>query len=173
MSELVIRELQDKEEIRELLQHYCFLLDTMQMDRIPPEVYTGDAEDIHGYEEDYIANGHDELLALFKRVPENFAATAHLITNYHVEVRGDEAHSRVYVLAFHWMEHGESSGDGRPAESVLLCTYDDDLVRTEDGWRIRRRRLHAFGPGSSLAIGWLPAALAPSQGINLYSPGDS
>jgi hypothetical protein len=164
-----IQELRDKEEIRELLQHYCFLLDTKQMSRLPPEVYTEDAEDIHGVEDAYIARGHEELLGLFDRVTENFAATQHFIGNYHVELDGDRAHSRVYLLAFHWMKHGSSSGTDRPAECVLSCTYDDDLVRTDAGWRIKRRRLHAFGPGSSLSIGWMPQALAPSIGLDLYS----
>lgn len=71
------------------------------------------------------------------------------------------------------MHQGESSGDNRPAECVLSRTYDDDLVRTDQGWRISRRRLHAFGPGSSLSIGWMPKALAPAIGTQLYGPGDS
>lgn len=167
-----VRELQDKEEIREVLQHYCFLLDTKQMDRIPPEVYTEDAEDIHGESDAYKATGHAELLALFNRVVDNFAATSHLITNYHVDVDGDTAYARVYILAFHWMHHGSSSGVIRPAENVLLCTYDDDFVRTPDGWRIKRRRLHAWGPGSSLAIGWMPDAQGTSIGLDLYSSGE-
>ncbi|MGE0065971.1 MAG: hypothetical protein AB7T48_01340 [Solirubrobacterales bacterium] len=56
---------------------------------------------------------------------------------------------------------------------MLSCTYDDDLVRTDQGWRISRRRLHAFVPGSSLSIGWMPKAPAPAIGMQLSSPGDS
>ena len=42
---------------------------------------------------------------------------------------------------------GHPRDPARPADFVLLGSYDDELVRTTDGWRIRRRVVGALGPG--------------------------
>jgi hypothetical protein len=171
MERDVIRELVDKEEIRELLQHYCFLIDTKQPDRIPEEVYTEDGVDVHAEDTDppLAVSGWADMRAFFRRQLSQFDGTQHAISNHHIELDGDVAHSRVYVIAFHWMPQSEYSGAQRPADCVLSLAYDDDLRRTDRGWRIAHRRLHAFGPGSSLAVGWLPKNMWPGIGSNLYS----
>jgi hypothetical protein len=65
---------------------------------------------------------------------EDFAATQHRMSTHLVEVRGDAAWALCYgdiSLSFH--EHPEQTVS-------VLGYYDDDLVRTEGGWRISRRR---------------------------------
>jgi hypothetical protein len=176
--ERVVQELRDREDIRELLQHYCFLVDTRQAGRLVDEVYTDDAEDLHCPHTDppFVAKGREQLAALFVDMLDGLEATQHLIANHHIELRGnDAAHSRVYLIAVNWIKVKDPAvaGGTRPADCLNSLTYDDELVRTERGWRIKRRRLHAFGPGSSLAVGWLPAGFSPGVGTQLYAPGDS
>lgn len=56
------------------------------------------------------------------------------MTNYVVSVDGDEAAARTYIDA--WI----MSVDGASGINALGI-YDDELVRTDDGWRIARRTL--------------------------------
>jgi 3-phenylpropionate/cinnamic acid dioxygenase small subunit len=58
--------------------------------------------------------------------------TLHRITNVAVEVDGDEATARSYVDALLLV-------DGQTAINAAGF-YDDELVRTTEGWRIARRR---------------------------------
>ena len=59
--------------------------------------------------------------------------TLHRISNIAVSVDGDAAQARSYVDAVLMAPDGRSGINS-------LGWYDDDLVRTTDGWRIRRRR---------------------------------
>lgn len=77
-----------------------------------------------------------------------YATTQHLVSNFRVALDGDAAHVRTYVLAQHagrpalaGLLEREDGGPHRRAPRVLLgATWDDDVVRTGDGWRIRRRQ---------------------------------
>jgi hypothetical protein len=62
----------------------------------------------------------------------NFPAYSHLIGNFDVRLNGDEASSR--ILCFNPMV---LNADGQ----VMFCGlwYDDEFVRTADGWRMTRR----------------------------------
>lgn len=58
----------------------------------------------------------------------------HIQTNTHVVSQtADTAHVRTYLLVM------VSRGD-QPPEPALTSVYDDDLVKTADGWRIKVRR---------------------------------
>ena len=170
-EQAVVRQLQDREEIREVLQHYCFLVDTKQPDRIADECFTEDAADYHSETTDppMVSRGRDAIRAFFRGAMSLVENTQHFLGNFHIELDGDRAHSRVYVWASHWMADSPTAGDRmRPADVILTVAYDDELQRTSGGWRIKSRRLHAFGPGSSLAVGALPLALQPGMGRDLY-----
>lgn len=60
------------------------------------------------------------------------AHTLHRITNQVIAMEGDTAMVRSYVDAL------ILAADGSGANPVGY--YDDNVVRTEDGWRIARRR---------------------------------
>jgi hypothetical protein len=98
----------------------------------------------------------------------NFESTQHMLGNHVIEVDGDEAVAQTYSMSAHWLEQGEGTDPARPADFILSLLYVDKLRRTEAGWRIYNRRLHAFGPGSSLAVGWLPGFLAPGVGADVF-----
>jgi ketosteroid isomerase-like protein len=66
---------------------------------------------------------------------KRFGCTQHLVGNHEISINGDKARMRTYVQATH-----ELTND---AESLLILwgIYDDDLVRTADGWKINRHHL--------------------------------
>jgi len=59
--------------------------------------------------------------------------TLHRLSNHVVTVDGDTAGARTYVDALIMSQDNASGVDA-------AGFYDDDLVRTPDGWRIARRR---------------------------------
>ena len=67
------------------------------------------------------------------------SATQHLISNVVVRLDGDRAESSCYLQAQH-VKTGTAGGDN----FIIAGRYDDQLVRTPDGWRIRERRLQAM-----------------------------
>jgi hypothetical protein len=66
---------------------------------------------------------------------EPFAATHHAITGHVVEIDGDRAKIHAHVRAEHW---GES-----PNYWLVVGFYDNEAVRTVDGWRLDRVKLTA------------------------------
>ena len=68
-----------------------------------------------------------------------FVATHHAITNHRIAVDGDRATIRAHIHAEHWIDPAEA-GDG-PQCWVAVGFYDDEAVRTPDGWRLSAVRL--------------------------------
>ena len=69
-----------------------------------------------------------------------FKATHHAITNHRITIDGDRAHVRTHIHAQHWVQAGLVD----PEHShcwVVIAFYDDDAVRTRDGWRLQRVKL--------------------------------
>ena len=122
----------DKAAIIEILNLYAFALDTRQwglFDRVF-------SDDVHA--EFGPAGAGWKGLEDFKRSFAEFHATLdshqHTMMGHLVEVDGDRAHAFSYgnwLLIRHAAEGGSSwSGTG---------WYDDELVRTDAGWRIQHR----------------------------------
>lgn len=67
---------------------------------------------------------------------ELFSATQHVTTQFRVEASGDEASMHSYYIATHvWRQQLPDP------LFVMGGFYEDSLVRTPDGWRIRDRLL--------------------------------
>lgn len=119
-------------DIRAVMELYGFAVDTQRwhlFDRVfIPDVdanWGGSAiwNDIEVFKRDF-ADYHDQ-----------FDGTHHVMTNIIADVQGDRATSVTYG---HWLleKLGAPGGDIWRGEGW----YDDELVRTADGWRISRRR---------------------------------
>ncbi len=67
--------------------------------------------------------------------------TQHLLTNFRVEPLGpDAARASCAVLLWTSRHSAEGGPRGRPADATqLLGEFQDELVLTPEGWRIRRR----------------------------------
>ncbi|MGH3641171.1 MAG: nuclear transport factor 2 family protein [Mycobacterium sp.] len=131
---LSLEEISDRLEIQQLLVDYSSAIDKRRFDDLDL-VFTSDAYI------DYRAMGgidgaFPDVKKWLSEVLPNFPAYSHLIGNFDVKISrdpaGDTATSR--ILCFNPMVLG---GDGQ----VLFCGlwYDDEFIRTADGWRMTRR----------------------------------
>lgn len=83
--------------------------------------------------------GADELLAFGKSYKAGAELDRHLTTNIEVCGKGSEARGRAYLL----MCRGRS--DGNPPTFHMSGRYEDNLRKTEDGWRFVTRILRFDG----------------------------
>lgn len=115
-----------------------------------------DARDYDGYvslftEDGVWANGNtrregrdeirDMLTGLFGEVPEDYVnlSSFHQISNFEIDVDGDEAFAKsrfIFVMR----------GEGGEPTNELSGQYHDRLVRTADGWKIAERVDHTLMP---------------------------
>lgn len=165
-----VRELEDREQIARVIWEYSFLLDTGRWDDVPAAVYAEDGKDVHAEDTEppMVTEGRTALKEFFNYTMPHFDGTQHFTGPSMIDLDGDRAKARTYVFASHWMKIGKGTGPVRPADCLMALCYDDELERTDEGWRISARRLHAFGPGSSLVAGYMPEFCMPAVGVNLY-----
>ena len=74
----------------------------------------------------------DEWVEQAFRALSGFQATQHIITNHMVELDGNRARGSAYLQARHF---------GPESMLTVHGSYENELVRSEDGWRIRKLRL--------------------------------
>jgi hypothetical protein len=128
---LSLAEILDRFEIQQLLIDYSTAIDKRRFDDLD-RVFTPDAYI------DYRAMGgidgpYPEVKAWLAQVLPNFPAYAHMLGNFDVRIDGDTASSR--TICFNPMVLGGDRGQ------ILFCGlwYEDEFVRTTDGWRMSRR----------------------------------
>lgn len=128
---LSLAEISDRLEIQQLLVDYSTAIDQRRFDDLD-EVFTPDAYI------DYRALGgidgrYPEVKKWLSEVLPTFPVYAHMLGNFSVRIDGDTASSR--VICFNPMV---LPGD---KDQVLFCGlwYDDEFVRTPQGWRMTRR----------------------------------
>ena len=118
---------EDHAEIRNLLASYCVLLDLDDMDAWI-QLFTDDGEyEVYGR----TGVGHAGILKLLRGAPGGL----HLGGPPMIDLDGDRA-TAVRNLLF----IDRATGEQRQA------VYDEELVRTPDGWRIARCRCRFHGP---------------------------
>jgi uncharacterized protein (TIGR02246 family) len=114
----------DVEDIRKLLAEYCFAIDTGDADRWA-NLFAEDGV--------FDSNALEPLIG--RAALRDFVVSVvppgrrHFTANEIISVDGDAATVRAYAVV---------TMDSPPTLSSV-GTYDDELVRTEDGWRFRRR----------------------------------
>lgn len=129
-----LAELTDRLAIVDLLHRYATGLDTKDWDLLA-SVFTADGV------ADYSAlggvnEGPAAICKLCSGALGGLDASQHIITNEVIVIDGDRATARCYFQAQHVFA-GAEGGDN----FLVGGTYDDELVRTADGWRIQRRTL--------------------------------
>ncbi|WP_024448213.1 nuclear transport factor 2 family protein [Mycolicibacterium iranicum] len=121
---------EDSQDIRDVLIRYATGIDRRDWPLFRT-VFTDDCE------LDYGEIGHwrgvDAVVEFMVAAHEMAGHTLHRITNQAVSVDGDAATAQAYVDAL-IMSQDNTSGVNAAG------FYDDELVRTDTGWRIRRRR---------------------------------
>lgn len=121
---------EDRQDIRDVLIRYATGIDRRDWPLFRT-VFTDDCE------LDYGEIGHwrgvDAVVEFMVAAHEMAGHTLHRITNQAVSVDGDAATAQAYVDAL-IMSQDNTSGVNAAG------FYDDELVRTDTGWRIQRRR---------------------------------
>ena len=141
---LSLAEISDRLEIQQLLTDYATAIDQRRfadLDRIfTPDAYI-----------DYRAMGgidglYPQVKTWLAEVLPNFPAYYHLIGNFDITLAGDTATGRTMCFNPMQLGAGEGSGEGDgpgggAGKPILFCAlwYDDEFIRTAEGWRITRR----------------------------------
>ena len=125
--------LADRLAIQDLLVRYSTAIDTKRFELLD-EVFTPEGIG------DYTASGGirgtlPEIKTWLAQALSVFTVVQHLVTNLTVEIRGDEATCTCYLFN----PLGYPNDDGSVAMLWCGAHYDDKLVRTKSGWRIRER----------------------------------
>jgi hypothetical protein len=123
----------DRIEINDLLVRYTRAIDTCDWDLLDT-CFTPDAH-IDYKSSGGVAGSYPEVRAWLAKALAQFDAMMHLVSNSSVELDGDSARARTYVLN----PMGMKQADGSLHFFTVAADYKDRLVRTPEGWRIAER----------------------------------
>ena len=125
-----LAEISDRLEIQQLVIDYATAIDQRRFDDLDA-IFTPDAYI------DYRAMGGIDgtftaVKAWLAEVLPNFPAYYHLVGNFDIRVAGDTASGR--TMCFNPMKFDDGP-------KIMLCAlwYDDEFIRTPEGWRMTRR----------------------------------
>ena len=125
-------ETDDRLAIINLTIAYCWALDERDWESLG-QVFHEDATAELG------AGVEEGVAAIIRRVAGVLTpldASQHFVSNHQVAVDGNRATCRCYLQAQHVRK---AAAGGR--NYLIAGRYEDELVRTADGWRIAHRRL--------------------------------
>ncbi len=126
----------DRQDISELLVRYATGIDRRDWPLFRT-VFTDDCELDYG--EIGAWNGVGAVTNFMEQAHAMAGHTLHRLTNQAITVDGDKAAARTYVDALIMAGDNRTGGTGVNG----IGFYDDEIVRTPDGWRIARRRFTA------------------------------
>jgi 3-phenylpropionate/cinnamic acid dioxygenase small subunit len=121
---------EDRQDISDLLVRYATGIDRKDWPLFRT-VFTGDCELDYG--EIGTWNGVDAVAEFMEKAHAMAGHTMHRITNQAISIDGDNAVARSYIDGL-IMAADNTSGVN------AIGYYDDEIVRTNEGWRIARRR---------------------------------
>ena len=126
-----VQRLEAQAAIRDLRYEYCYSVDDRDWNGLV-DLFTTDASleysGIGSFE------GHDGVREFANEyVSETLEATTHAVTNGQIEVDGDTATGRWYVVAFTTQTDGNCG--------IRWAEYREQYQRTKDGWRIASLQL--------------------------------
>jgi ketosteroid isomerase-like protein len=84
-------------------------------------------------------NGRDKWVEYVRGALDNYGPTQHMLGPQLASINGDSAHCRTDVQALHYLKQPEGE------ILTLWATYETDMVRTNEGWKISRHRLVSRG----------------------------
>ena len=131
--DLSVREISDRLAINALLTRYSVAIDTKDW-KLLDTCFTPDAY------VDYTQSGgtkgsYPEVRKWLEQALAPFPMTQHFISNTTLELRGDSATARTYVIN----PMGFANPDGSLHIFTVGAYYNDKLTYTEQGWRIAER----------------------------------
>lgn len=126
---------QDVFDIREVVDRYADALDRRDWEALGSCFTAGCACDYGRFGR---WADRESFVASLEEMHRDVGKTMHRLTNHRVEVDGDTARATTYLDALLEVEH-------RGYDLLhVVGTYEDELVRTVDGWLIASRRVGEF-----------------------------
>ena len=122
-------EREDQQDIAAVLLCYATGIDRRDW-QLFRTVFTDDCELDYGEIGSF--KGVDAVTEFMQQAHAMAGHTMHRLTNQVIAVDGDAAEARTYVDALIMLADNNSGVNA-------AGFYDDELVRTEDGWRVARR----------------------------------
>ena len=150
MTDPQLQDLVDREQIGRLRAQFAWALDTRDWDlfgSLFAEEVDADLAEVG------IPAGRttrQAIVAAFRyafRRPVAEMATQQLYGSLQIDLHGDEATVRSYLLGHHHI----AGFEGGP-EVTLRAAYTDQVARTEEGWKIRATSLRVFSVVGNAAI---------------------
>ncbi len=142
MSDL--QTLLDERAIRNVALRYCRALDTKDWPLLD-DVFLPDATAELGVPT--TLEGIEAIRARIRGALEHLDDSQHLVGNHEIDVDGDTATHRCYLQA----QHVRAAATGGP-NYIVAGRYEDRLVRTPDGWRIRHRTLTVMWTDGNVTV---------------------
>jgi SnoaL-like protein len=131
-----LREVADKQEIRDVLMRWCRGLDRGDV-LLMSSCYHPDATDEHGR---YKYSGTTAAQSYIERHKRDFKRHLHTTLNDQIEIEGDIAHCESYAIAYLVLEaHMLPPGRDRATMRITGGRYLDRLERRGGIWRFARR----------------------------------
>jgi len=134
-------ELNDRADLLELFGKYADIADLKEYVELPRQVFTDPLTLDFSSVADIppMVLPLDDYLAVVKGSFAHYDATHHVITGHVVRVDGDSATVHAHVRAEHWVPDEVAAGG--PNRWLVVGFYDNEAVRTADGWRFSRVKL--------------------------------
>jgi hypothetical protein len=145
MGDSKTQELSDVREIIDVMNRYTTALDTRNWEMLEATMAPDGQADFGNLAGVGVLDSPQALVDLCRRSLQDLRATQHLQGNFVVTVDGDTAQASCYLQANHFQE-GLPGGD----TFVVWGKYRDDFVRTEDGWKIKKRYLDTTAAGGNM-----------------------
>ena len=139
-----LQTLLDEREIHQVVNRYCRALDTKDwalLDDVFAPDATGDLSSGR------ILVGIDAIRDRIRAALHELDDSQHLVGNHEIEVDGDTATHRCYLQA----QHVRTAAAGGP-NYIVAGRYEDELGRTEVGWRITHRTLTVMWTDGNVAV---------------------
>lgn len=134
----------DVQALTELIFRYAYALDGRHWDQLR-QLFTDDVELDYGLGPENVIRGADAFVAGSRAALEKMDATHHMFTNQIFDIEGDRATGKYYMHAQHMKLDAEGG-----VLHTLGGIYNDDFIRTAEGWKICRRSYRAiWGRGNN------------------------
>jgi hypothetical protein len=129
MEDAELRAVKDRLDVTDVIYRYASAIDRFDHEGIRGTL-AGDLRAQYGNAEPL--TGGDAVAGWIAEAIAPVIWQHHLLSVYHVDVRGDQASALVYHTS-----HQVFADDPKSAK-VLVGRYHDELTRTPDGWKISK-----------------------------------
>ncbi|WP_432990565.1 nuclear transport factor 2 family protein [Dactylosporangium sp. CA-233914] len=135
--------LADRADLIELLSRYADIADLKEFTELPGLVLTDPVTLDFSSVADIppMVTPLSEYVGILRGSFEPYTATHHAITGHVINIDGDTATIHAHVRAEHWVP--DELANGGPNRWLVVGFYDNEAVRTPDGWRLNRVKLTA------------------------------